>query len=678
MRGAWVRGVRWSASAVLAAGLAHAATAPTLAPGERAGARPGAALRAAVEARDAGDTPRAEALLAEIRARFPIVADYADLLHVRLLVDARRFEEAAALVAEDAHRGSSTRVELLELLGRAHAGRGDEVRARSVWEQATRATRSRERLASLHLRIAESFGRSGRLDRAAQAYRRIWVRYPDLAEGEAADRALDTLERELSRVFRDASHTLERGDTLFQQNHNEGALAAYEEAIVLGLPAAERRRAEAGRADTLFRLRRYPEAALAYRALPATEARRIEEARAHARSGQVTRAARELAELGGASRTAEGLRALLIAALLWDGEGAWDQAEPLYQEVSARAPSSSAAAEARWQLGWRAYRSGRHAEAIAHLERLYEAEAKLDPIAALRPHYWILRAREQAGDPAAASGYAELAREYPLTYYGWRAAARAPRAFDAVPRPPEPLATGTEGLRPPDLVRARILLEAGLDDVAADELALLDTRARGMADRLGLAQLHAELGAFDRAQRLVIDGYGEGLSRGPVPGQLELWWYAWPAPFEEDVRAVEEQGGWLDAALLYSIMREESGYRPGVISVAGARGLLQLMPATAERVARDVHLVPFTPDDLFLPSVSIRLGSAYLEGLLREFDGRRSAAIGSYNAGPHVVARWVERNAGEDDEFVEEIPYSQTRAYVKRVMRSLHAYRVLY
>jgi len=125
-------------------------------------------------------------------------------------------------------------------------------------------------------------------------------------------------------------------------------------------------------------------------------------------------------------------------------------------------------------------------------------------------------------------------------------------------------------------------------------------------------------------------------------------------------------------------MREESGYRPGVISVAGARGLLQLMPATAERVARDVHLVPFTPDDLFLPSVSIRLGSAYLEGLLREFDGRRSAAIGSYNAGPHVVARWVERNAGEDDEFVEEIPYSQTRAYVKRVMRSLHAYRVLY
>jgi soluble lytic murein transglycosylase len=678
MRGAWVRGVRMSVSAAVLAGLAHAAMAPAMPPGDAPISRPGAALRRAVEARDAGDAQRAESLLAEIRTRFPDVADFADLLHLRLLVDAERFEEAIGLVGEDAHRGSSVRVELLELLGRAHAGRGDEVSARSMWERATRATGSRERLASLHLRIAESFGRSGRLDRAAQAYRRIWVRYPDLAEGAAADRALDALEREIGSVFRDAAHTLERGDVLLQHNHNEGALAAYEEAIVLGLPADDRRRAEAGRADTLFRLRRYPEAALAYRALPATETSRIEEARAHARSGQVPRAARELAGIGEGSRSSEGVRALLIAALLWDGEGAWDQAEPLYRAVCERAPGTPSAAEARWQLGWRAFKGDRHAEAIRHFEILHELEAKTDPIAALRPLYWILRAREQAGEPEAAAGYAALAREYPLTYYGWRAAARAPRAFDALPREPQPLAAGTEGLQPEDLPRVRILLEAGLDDVARDELALLDTRARGLADRLGLAQLHAERGAFDRAQRLVVDGYGESLSRGPVPGQLEVWWHAWPAPFEDDVRAVEAQDGHLDAGLLYSIMREESGYRPGVISVAGARGLLQLMPATAERVARDVQLVPFTPDDLFLPSVNIRLGSAYLEGLLREFEGRRSAAIGSYNAGPHVVARWVQRGAGEDDVFVEEIPYTQTRGYVKRVMRSLHAYRVLY
>ena len=202
-------------------------------------------------------------------------------------------------------------------------------------------------------------------------------------------------------------------------------------------------------------------------------------------------------------------------------------------------------------------------------------------------------------------------------------------------------------------------------DAARDEIARLDRKARGLDDRLTLAQLHAELGAFNRAQRLVVDGYGLGLSRGPVPGQLELWWHAWPAPFEREVREIREAGVELDTALLYSIMREESGYRPEVVSVSGARGLLQLMPTTAERVAREVHLEAFSVDDLFLPGVNIHLGSAYLEGLLRQFDGRQSAAIGSYNAGPHVVSRWVDRHVGEDDEFVEEIPYSQTRAYVK-------------
>ena len=125
-------------------------------------------------------------------------------------------------------------------------------------------------------------------------------------------------------------------------------------------------------------------------------------------------------------------------------------------------------------------------------------------------------------------------------------------------------------------------------------------------------------------------------------------------------------------------MREESGYRPGVVSVSGARGLLQLMPATAERVARESRIGEFSADDLFEPRVNIRLGSDYLAGLLRRFEGRASAAIGSYNAGPHVVARWIEARPGEDDVWVEEIPYDQTRGYVKRVLRSVQAYRVLY
>ena len=125
-------------------------------------------------------------------------------------------------------------------------------------------------------------------------------------------------------------------------------------------------------------------------------------------------------------------------------------------------------------------------------------------------------------------------------------------------------------------------------------------------------------------------------------------------------------------------MREESSYRPEVVSVSGARGLLQLMPDTAARVARDVSLDPFEPDDLFTPAVNIELGSAYLAQLLARFNGNAAAAIGSYNAGPEAVARWRPGDGTPEDVWVEEIPYDQTRAYVKRVLRSLHVYRVLY
>ena len=125
-------------------------------------------------------------------------------------------------------------------------------------------------------------------------------------------------------------------------------------------------------------------------------------------------------------------------------------------------------------------------------------------------------------------------------------------------------------------------------------------------------------------------------------------------------------------------MREESGYRPDVVSVSGARGLLQLMPATAQRVAKGIEMADVSVDDLFLPDINIRLGAALLEDLLDRFDGRASAAVASYNAGPAVVTRWLTRSDVADDEWVEEIPYDQTRGYVKRVLRSMHAYRVLY
>ncbi len=211
-----------------------------------------------------------------------------------------------------------------------------------------------------------------------------------------------------------------------------------------------------------------------------------------------------------------------------------------------------------------------------------------------------------------------------------------------------------------------------------DELNRLFTRARGRDDRLALAQLFADAGDFHRPQQLMVDAYTESLARGPVPTQLELWWHAWPTPFGSHVTAATDERSEPEPALVYAVMREESGYRPSVVSASGARGLLQLMPETAERVAKSAGFASPSIEDLLIPRINIQLGAMYLGGLVRRFDGRTSAAIGSYNAGPTAVTRWLEEANGEDDEWVEDIAYDQTRSYVKRVMRSLHAYRVLY
>jgi soluble lytic murein transglycosylase len=364
----------------------------------------------------------------------------------------------------------------------------------------------------------------------------------------------------------------------------------------------------------------------------------------------------------------------LLAALLREGEGEIERAHELYAAVLRQSPRSSYADAARWRLGWSAFRDGRNQEAIGYFEAL-EATEK-DPVAALRPRYWRIRAGEQLGEADIDARYAALAREFPLSYYGWRARERA--GEDSAARSLAKLRRGRAALIQKQLARPRILLEAGLEEQARLELNQLFRRARGLDDRLALAQLYANAGDFHHPQRLMVDAYTESLARGPVPDQLDLWWHAWPMPFDEEMRGATLDGVKIEPQLVYAVMREESGYRPEVVSVSGARGLLQLMPETAERVARDAQVGGFSVEDLFLPRVNIQLGSDYLTSLLRRFDGRASAAIGSYNAGPRVVAQWIADGPTEDDAWVEEIPYDQTRSYVKRVLRSLHAYRVLY
>jgi soluble lytic murein transglycosylase len=674
----------WTGPVVLALFAGAAAASIELAPEDAAigridvtGAhqgRPGAELREALAASEAGDRSLADDRLEALAARYPVIADYADLFRLRLRVDSGATADAVALAAAWRHADSPLEADRLELLGAAHAALGNAEEARAAWARAAKITDDEALQAALRLKRAESFEADGDLDAAAASYLEIWTAHPLQQESERAAVALDAIAARRGADLRTGAHHRKRGDGFYRRHRNEAALAAYERALQLGSQSAsETRRAQRQRTHTLFRLRRYTEAAKAFAKLPATDENQIDRARAIARAGDAARSARELEAIGRKTRGWQAARALFLAALLWEGEGETERARKLYDTVARPGSGTSYANAALWRLGWAAFREDRIDEAKVAFERLSERDGH--PISSLRSRYWLARAQERAGDAQATQAFSDIAREFPFSYYGWRARLRIDSVWRTAPVPAIP--DGVAALAADELARPRILLEAGLEAEAGRELDRLYPRADGLGDRLALSNLYADNGDFHRAQRLIVEAYSNDLARGPVPDQLDLWWHAWPAPFAEGMRRATSDGDLIEPGLIYALMREESGYRPSVVSTAGARGLMQIMPETGERLARDVALADFTADDLFVPDVNMRLGSHYLHQLLERFDGQKSAAIASYNAGPAAVSRWIDPSL-EDDEWVESIPYEQTRTYVKRVLRSLHVYRVLY
>ena len=343
---------------------------------------------------------------------------------MRLLVDAGDAEAAIAEEPRWTDRDGPLRARFYALLGEAERARGDEERARAAFEFAAAGTRDRSRLAELDLAIAQSHLRSGAREPAAERLLAVWSRGADLPQAAQADALLAQLEGELGRPLRTALPTRDRADRLFESHHNEAALAAYDRALALGLAPADRKRARQQRADTLFRLRRYNDAIDAYRKLPASIEREIQRARAVARAGRVPEGARALEQLGRERRGVRAVEALYLAAVLWDGEKEHARARELFEQVIRRLPRSGYAASARWSLGWSAYREGRLDEAVRQFEAL--ARSDPDPVSALRPRYWEIRARELQGAPNTRSSTpSSRASSRSPTTAGSRSAARA-------------------------------------------------------------------------------------------------------------------------------------------------------------------------------------------------------------------------------------------------------------
>jgi soluble lytic murein transglycosylase len=391
--------------------------------------------------------------------------------------------------------------------------------------------------------------------------------------------------------------------------------------------------------------------------------------------------------------------ALFFAADLLARLGRPEEARDALAALVRDHPGGDYRNEARFRLAWLARREGDGDAAMAQLLALEEGERD-DAYEHARAAYWrarVLAARGEEGVTAARAIWADLVARYPADYYGLLARARldggagpepalpaptlaprAPSARDAIAWDPGPLRDD------PRFRAGVLLLRLGLASDAADELGAIDpARLREAAvaspDAVLLVADLLDRAGDHRAAHGLLRTRARAAFRGPPDGDnLRAWRIAYPPAYRDDVRRWAAAAG-IPADLVQALMREESALDPRALSPAGAVGLTQLMLPTAQEVATQLRLGRVSRARLTEPSLNIRLGSRYLATLVRRFEGSIPLALAAYNAGGGAVNRWREQRAGlEIDEFVEEIPVEETRGYVKRVLRSYAAYRLLY
>jgi soluble lytic murein transglycosylase len=356
-------------------------------------------------------------------------------------------------------------------------------------------------------------------------------------------------------------------------------------------------------------------------------------------------------------------RAYLARAALAMGD-----VEVAYRVVRRHGQTSGAdLADGEWLAGWIALRfQGKPAAALAHFETMYQTVTY--PISRTRGAYWAGRAAEAMGDSAAAARWYRLAAAHPLAFYGQHAAARlGPENGMALPDGPAISGFEFGAFYQRELVRVtRLLAEIGERKLVRIFVRHLSRIAETPAERILIARLAQYTDRTDlavwtarRASLAGVDLIDHGYPMLPLP-----------------------EGRGPDPALVLAVIRQESGFDPKAVSPTGARGLMQLQPATARKVSRMLGTRYSKRRLTSDPDYNLTLGRAHLAELIAAYDGSYVLALAAYNAGPRRVKRWIKafgdprRGSAQAIDWIESIPLGETRNYVQRVLEGLFVYRL--
>lgn len=539
--------------------------------------------------------------------------------------------------------------------------------------------------------LGQAYAAAGRNESAIRAFRHVYFSMPLSAEAEEAANQLRLL-----NGFADPSGELhlQRAESLTRGKRYAQAIKELRELMA----------ASAGKPVPAY------EVALAhalYRAERNTEARKVLTEMSPAQDEVNAQRLYLLAELArrnqedaaqeqyvGELRTAAPTSGWFQEALMSLGNkhllrNEFQPAAAAYGELAQRFTEGKYGSSAHWKSAWLQYRMGKLTEARAAMDRhIAQFPASGEVPNAL---YWRGRIAEAEGDiQKARSCYQKLNERFRNYYYAMQARERlreiklAPVAddpsFARIPSAPDPatIFAPSDDVTDIRLSKARLLSNAAMFDQAQKEL---EAAAKDKSNRWvfgEMVKLQQEAGkphvALQTLKRAYPSYFAIEVSSLPRPMLETLF----PRPWWEDVKKNAEANS-LDPYLVASLIRQESEFNPMAVSHANAYGLMQLLPKVGRQVAREVKLRPFSTARLLEPQANLKLGTRYFRQMVDEHDGTVEYALAAYNAGAHRVSSWRASGPYRDmPEFIESIPFTETREYVQAIVRNMDVYKRIY
>lgn len=616
-------------------------------------------------------------LLAEAEQRLPLLGDYAALYQAEALLKLRKFTEAAAKAASipKTYPASQLIRRSEKLFADIFSEAGDYKGALKVFQAFVDKYPSGSDSVDALYQLARSREETGDKGGAAQVYRSIWLNNPVASQAKQTQDRLKELEKAGVIVMAyTPEELLRRASALYVQNEFARSLQTLQSIPLDGQSAAFIARVDLRLGMAQLRMRSYKQAekclakAAACNVAGINAEGRFWLAKSLERLDQNERAFALYMELVGEGKKQDfSDDALMEAAGLRKGGGSYLEAARLYDQLIKGFPDSKFISRASWETAWCRYLAGEYQVAAESFKLLLKDESVREKVL-----YWLSRALENTGNSGdAAAYYRTLLEEYPSGFYAvWC-------------REQKGLKDEREGLGqrnvqlelplPAGFEKPRLLASLGMLEEARAEIAAARKKLgdkKGMFP--GLARLYLEIGDYSSAIALFLQNRPVKWDKASLP----LWSAGYPLTYVAPI-GQHAAANTLSEALIYALIRAESGFSPAIKSHAGAIGLMQLMPDTAKATAREKG--PFNPQRLTTPEFNIKLGTKHFRDLLKGYDGDTVYAIAAYNAGASAVERWRKNLKGlKKDEFIESIPYQETRDYVKKVYASAATYRQLY